>query len=246
MSIEHRFVEQTIPSELDQSDPQVVELIASTNEQYRFAAAHCHGRRVLDVGCGSGFGTQLLRTEGYASVVVGIDIDPEIIEVAQRDYATDDVEYRHCAPSNLGEATFDCVVSLNTLKHVPDPGAFLTELDRRVAPGGELFVSAYVTPTKDFNPYHYSDFRPSSVRRLLRRHGYLPMSELIQIKRLDPGRSLSLMRHKKTDEEDRSGPRSLARFYLLRPHRGLLRAISLLRDGFTIKNLVVRARRRNP
>jgi SAM-dependent methyltransferase len=243
MAIEHRLVERTVPSELDTTDPGVIELLEANLEQYRYVASFCRDRTVLDVGCGAGFGTVLLSSWGGATSVVAIDIDKGLIDVARREHPDDAIEYRACALEEFDGGTFDLVCSINVLKHVADAFAFVGMLARRVAPGGELIVSAYITPTMDFNPFHNIEFSRGSFRRLVRRHGFVPVSELLQIKRFQPGRSMNLMKNKQaTDDAAPTQPPLLSR-YLRRPDRAVRRVWSLARDGFATKNLVIRARR---
>jgi 2-polyprenyl-3-methyl-5-hydroxy-6-metoxy-1,4-benzoquinol methylase len=45
--------------------------------RYRFAAPFSDGLRVLDVGCGTGYGTDMLAST--ASLTIGVDSDPEAI-----------------------------------------------------------------------------------------------------------------------------------------------------------------------
>jgi SAM-dependent methyltransferase len=166
-----------------------------------------------------------------------------LLDVAGQEYGEENIEYRCCSLEDLEPCTFDLVCSINVLKHVPDPSAFVGKLASHVVPGGELIVSAYITPTMDFNPYHCTEFSRGSVHRLLRRHGFVPMSELLQLKRFNPGRSVDLMKNKQAPEDDALPQPSLVSRYLRRPDRAVRRAWSLVRDGFTIKNVVIRAQR---
>src|ERR1039458_5734453 len=52
--------------------------------RYGFAARFAGGCKVLDVGCGSGYGASSLAQE--ANLVVGIDSAPEALNYAQKNY----------------------------------------------------------------------------------------------------------------------------------------------------------------
>ena len=51
--------------------------------RYRWAGALVEGKRVLDAGCGTGYGSELLASQGAAEVV-GVDVDADAIEAASR------------------------------------------------------------------------------------------------------------------------------------------------------------------
>jgi SAM-dependent methyltransferase len=101
------------------------------------------GKRVLDIACGSGYGSQFLALQG-ADHVVGVDIDRATIEYAQTCHGHPRVTYlradAHAVP-DLEEASFDVIVSFETIEHVQQPRDFLMELRRVLKPGGQCFIS---------------------------------------------------------------------------------------------------------
>ena len=52
--------------------------------RYRFACGFVSSKRVLDVACGSGYGSALLWREGGASCVIGVDASWDALQAAQR------------------------------------------------------------------------------------------------------------------------------------------------------------------
>jgi 2-polyprenyl-6-hydroxyphenyl methylase/3-demethylubiquinone-9 3-methyltransferase len=114
------------------------------------------GLRALDVGCGPGLISEPLARLG--ATVLGIDAAEESLAAA-RLHAEEaglaelgfDLSYRHATAEELLDegATFDLVVSLEVVEHVPDPQAFLETCGRLVAgpdpkagrPGGLLVLS---------------------------------------------------------------------------------------------------------
>jgi len=65
---------------------------AENIQRFQFALEWCRGKRVLDAGCGSGYGTHYLGCNG-ASSVLGVDISTEAIDEARREYQTDNVRF---------------------------------------------------------------------------------------------------------------------------------------------------------
>ncbi|HVP29756.1 MAG TPA: methyltransferase domain-containing protein [Myxococcota bacterium] len=100
--------------------------------------------RVLSVGCGDG--QFELAIAPYAEHVVGVDLSPEAIAVAERARAArsvPNVEFRCQALADLAwSESFDTVVCLAFLHHVPEvalPG-FLDTIRRHLRPGGIFYA----------------------------------------------------------------------------------------------------------
>jgi SAM-dependent methyltransferase len=96
--------------------------------------------RVLDLGVGSGWTSEMLARCGYS--VVGLDIAPDMIAIA-RGRITDslDLRFEVCdyeAPTDLGE--FDAVVIYDALHHAEDEQGVLANAFRGLKEGG-VFIS---------------------------------------------------------------------------------------------------------
>jgi ubiquinone/menaquinone biosynthesis C-methylase UbiE len=103
------------------------------------------GEQLLDVGCGSGNLAELAA--GAGARVTGIDLSPRLIGVAQQRAAAGgyDIEYRVGDAENLevGDASFDKVVSSVAMIFAPDHEAAARELARVTRPRGRLAFSAW-------------------------------------------------------------------------------------------------------
>lgn len=93
--------------------------------------------RVLEVGCGDGYGLDVLKAEGYQGVV-GCDINPEKLKVAASFGHSVVVQDVH----NLGfrNHLFDAVYCTHMLEHTHDAYQAVREICRVVRPGGLVFV----------------------------------------------------------------------------------------------------------
>jgi 2-polyprenyl-3-methyl-5-hydroxy-6-metoxy-1,4-benzoquinol methylase/glycosyltransferase involved in cell wall biosynthesis len=107
------------------------------------------GSRVLDVGCGSGWLSEFFARLGYD--VTGIDISPDLIEIARGRVASVAYGADHETPlrcrflvhdaegSPLAEE-FDAVVCYDSLHHFEDERAVVRNLAAMTRYGGEVFI----------------------------------------------------------------------------------------------------------
>ena len=135
--------------------------------RYAFARHYVEGRRVLDAACGEGYGTALLGT--IAAGATGVDIDRDTVLHAQARYGSDRVRFveSSCIGLALPDASFDVVVSFETIEHLeaPDQPRMLSEFSRVLKSDGLLVISSP-------NKHLYSDERDHHVNEFHRHELY--------------------------------------------------------------------------
>lgn len=101
------------------------------------------GSKVLDVGCGAGFATNLLATKGHH--VTGIDLAEGALEEAKKRDTTKSVEYIKADALKLPfeDQTFDAVLCLDFLEHVEEPKKVIQEISRVLKPKGIFFYHTF-------------------------------------------------------------------------------------------------------
>ncbi|HZC04471.1 MAG TPA: class I SAM-dependent methyltransferase [Ktedonobacterales bacterium] len=96
--------------------------------------------RVLDLGCAFGFATRMLTRAGYHAV--GVDASPAYIARARRADPRGEYLLANASQTGLPSASFDGVIFLDVLEHLPDERGAIDEIARVLKPGGALAVSA--------------------------------------------------------------------------------------------------------
>ncbi len=120
------------------------------------------GDKVLDIACGSGYGSNILAEIG-AKVWAG-DMDAEAIMLAQDKYKKNNLIFEKLDAIKLpfADNEFDVVVSFETIEHIENYMKFISELKRVLKPGGQLILSTpNVVATKRLkinNPFHIKEF----------------------------------------------------------------------------------------
>ena len=123
--------------------PEVAGQVALEHvHRYLCARAYCQGKAVLDVASGEGYGSALLAVT--AERVIGVDLAAEAVAHAQARYRRPNLEFRQgsCIAIPLPDASFDVVVSFETIEHIDQHEAMLAEIKRVLKPDGLLIISS--------------------------------------------------------------------------------------------------------
>lgn len=151
--------ERVVPGQVD------VDLWNEHLARYLFAARIARRRRVLDIGCGAGYGSaELAHT---ATAVTGVDISPEAVALAQSSYIAPNLRFLAASATSIPfpDASFDLITCFEVIEHIHDWSSLLSEARRLLTAGGQFIVS---TPNKSYyaesrlqigpNPYHVHEF----------------------------------------------------------------------------------------
>ncbi len=160
--------ERVIPGQVD------ADLFNEHLARYAFAARLARGRRVLDAGCGTGYGSAELAKSAYS--VVGADLALEAVAFAREHYPLPSLQFEQASCTSLPhpDASFDLVVAFEVIEHLADWRSFLAEVRRVLAATGQFIVS---TPNKLYyaesrsqagaNPFHAHEFEFDEFREEL-------------------------------------------------------------------------------
>lgn len=173
MPEEITFVERII-IESEENNELKLEHLA----RYDFAKQYVKNNSVLDVACGTGYGSFILAKSG-AKNVIGLDKSVDAIEYAMDNY--------YCSPGlefHLGDALnlskyrqIQIIVSFETIEHLSTPTNFLDEVVKAMSVSGTFIVS---TPNrlkgklsdKPMNKFHHQEWSICEFERLLSSYFY--------------------------------------------------------------------------
>ena len=141
--------------------------------RYKIAEMLCTNKRVLDIACGEGYGTNLLSK--FADKVVGIDIDEQTIVKAKLKYTSKNIEFFQGDTSNIPfpESTFDIIISFETIEHHDKHHEMIKELKRVLKPNGIVIISTpdkhiYTDLKETKNKFHIKELYKDEFISLIR------------------------------------------------------------------------------
>lgn len=160
---------------------------------YRFASQFAEGKKVLDVGCGTGYGTAFLAET--AKSAVGIDFSRQAVRYATAEYGSPKLQFLRMNAELLEfpDRSFDFIISTENFEHLRDQRANLREMSRVLTDGGMLLVA---TPNPEMfvglsNPYHTHEFTYEELYQIIREFfGECVIAENLLVPPTEEGRRL--------------------------------------------------------
>ncbi len=142
--------------------------------RYLFAARLAGRKRVLDMGCGTGYGAAELAR--LAASVAAFDLFPQAVAVARSAYPLPNLHFLAASAAAIPfpDASFQLITCFEVIEHIADWQTLLKEAQRLLARGGQFIVS---TPNKLYyaesreqigpNPFHVHEFEYEEFREAL-------------------------------------------------------------------------------
>ncbi|CAN5317039.1 hypothetical protein BH11PSE11_BH11PSE11_38000 [soil metagenome] len=132
------------------------------------------GCAVLDVACGEGYGSSLVAEAGQT--VVGVDISEQAVGHARSRYGHQkNLQFivASCDRMPFEDASFDLVVSFETIEHIHTQNEFVAEITRVLRPDGLLIMSSpnkrlYSDAHDYHNEFHVRELYRDELEELLK------------------------------------------------------------------------------
>ncbi len=129
--------------------------------------------RILDIACGTGFGSDILASYSNGEVIGG-DISPEAIAECSQNWKRANLRFEVLDGTKLPfpDGYFDKIVSFETIEHTTQYREMLREFKRVLKPGGTAYISTPNFPVnspsgKVTNPYHTQEFTFTELKTIL-------------------------------------------------------------------------------
>ena len=159
-------------------DESFIQFYAEHILRYKFAAKFCSGKRVLDAGCGNGYGANYIAINGAKSVL-GIDISDAALHEASNSFLAPNLRFQKLNVESLSESlgTFDVILNFENIEHVSNPKAVVSGAERILTedglfitstPNGE--ISTFDKDGKLTNPFHVKEYTRKELGDLLFPH----------------------------------------------------------------------------
>jgi ubiquinone/menaquinone biosynthesis C-methylase UbiE len=141
---------------------------------YEEVAKIARGKKVLEIGCNTGYGTKLLSQ--VCRRIVGVDLSPNALRTAAAKYCGANVDYLLVDGMKLPfrDGEFELVISFQVIEHIRNYETYLSELKRVLGADG---IAVFTTPNArvrldpgmtPWNEFHVREFSAEELGELLR------------------------------------------------------------------------------
>lgn len=142
-------------------------LFKRTLKAYQIVAPQLHGN-VLEIGCGEGYGIQLLLKNDINLTV--LDKSKTVLKsIKKRHPKVNTIQSKIPPLSKIEDESYDYIVSFQVIEHIKNANFFLEEIQRVLKPKGKAFITtpnALKTIAK--NPWHYKEYTYNEMESLIK------------------------------------------------------------------------------
>jgi len=100
------------------------------------------GKTVLEIGCGTGNGSKLIKKYFHTKRIYATDLDKRMVDIANKKNSDESIsfEVQNATKLKYKNNTFDAIFDLGVIHHIPNWKDCLKELKRVLKPKGQLII----------------------------------------------------------------------------------------------------------
>lgn len=108
---------------------------------YKFFSEFVAGKRILEIGCGTGYGANYLSN--HAKRIVSLDVDEPAVSFCASHATSDRIDFRlhDLSAAPLTDEAFEVIVTSNTLEHIPPIDDLLSNAARLLQADGVCLIA---------------------------------------------------------------------------------------------------------
>ncbi len=143
--------------------------LARHRAAYAYANLNARGARLLDLGCGTGYGTAELADSATTRIgIFGLD---RVMPVASSRRPNANFVRADLGGIPLRDGTFSTIVSFQVIEHLDDPTPYVQAIARLLEADGTAYITTPNLLTSDgVNPWHVHEYEAEELRKLLLAH----------------------------------------------------------------------------
>lgn len=136
-------------------------------ERYAYIRQGLSGK-VIDAGCGVGYGTYMIAMNPDVKWVVGIDNDKDAINIARREYRAKNLTFV-CNEFDKAKLVgpYDWMVAVEIIEHLRNPKLLANLADRFKI--NKIILTYPSKKTTHYNPFHFYDYTDAMVKKVFRK-----------------------------------------------------------------------------
>lgn len=142
-------------------------------DRYQFITGFTENKSVLDIACGSGYGTYMISNLGKAASVFGVDLDESAVQYGNLKYPANNIKRVVADATEFSSVEkFDVIICFETIEHIPNYLKLVENLWHNLKSDGIIFISTPITQLttqKPLNPYHVIEWNFFDFHKLFDR-----------------------------------------------------------------------------
>lgn len=165
-----------ISGERSMTDTSIMETTIEQHKfAYNYAKRYVKNKTVLEIGCGTGYGSNLL--EKYVKNITAFDKDSNTIKIDIAKYRGKKINFLCSSIEDFYiKKHFDVVISFQVIEHIKNPELFIKKVFTFLKPHGLFIITTpnFKTQSYNENPYHVHEYTAAELKKFLVKYGFSP------------------------------------------------------------------------